>query len=186
MAVDTTGVTLLSSLPVEPHPMAHVGYNFVFIFIFLLGQGGPNELLDLVDTDAYWQARGIQQEETRLIALLRDPVDVDVAGLIPQLGHEDFQKRKAAADKIRAAGAGAAPHLEKAVTDDDPEVIELEAEGKTASLRAAMPNEQMLQSMSMIPLMFFGTRSMQHVVPPADIQPAVPAPEAVARPPAPQ
>src|SRR5262245_59667912 len=50
------------------------------------------------------------------------PLPSQIAGWITQLGDEDFQKRRAASAKLRAAGEYAEAALEKAVESDDAEV----------------------------------------------------------------
>ena len=95
--------------------------------LLILGGGGQvsNELLDYLQTNTYWESRGI----TPTVELLAAQVDAkpkaeDISDLIKQLGANEFAKREAASEAIATKGPGVIPQLKKATKSDDPEVVD--------------------------------------------------------------
>ena len=92
-------------------------FSLVTLITFLLGAGG-GDLLDYVPTDAYWRAKEITVTVDVLTKDLRPTPLAEVADLIAQLDSPDAAVRDAAAVKIRAAGPGAIPALQKETESD--------------------------------------------------------------------
>ncbi|MDA1257103.1 MAG: HEAT repeat domain-containing protein [Chloroflexi bacterium] len=110
-------------------------------------QGGGNELLDYVDTDAYWRIQGVEITDALLIQQLNDAGPEDVSALIAQLGHSDFEKREAAMLALREAGRGALPQLRDASESDDPEVA-MRVRGLIAPLEALQASSPVTRLMA--------------------------------------
>jgi len=92
------------------------------LLVLLLSGGGGGDLLDYLPTDAYWRAKGVTVSVERMVNELAADAPADVAKLVGDLGAEDFKTREAAMQKLRALGPAAAPALQRAAENDDPEV----------------------------------------------------------------
>ncbi len=89
------------------------------------GMGGANELLDFVQSQSYWQARGITPDAKTLIPMIdANPEAPDIAALIKQLGDDDFATREAASAAIATKGPGVIPQLKEALKSTDAEVVD--------------------------------------------------------------
>jgi len=103
--------------------MGVMAFGFIEILLALLtGGGGGNDLLDYMPTAAYWKAKGVEITAERMAAELATEEPADAAKLVRDLGADDFATREAAMKKLRAMGPAAAPALEQAADNDDPEV----------------------------------------------------------------
>jgi hypothetical protein len=96
------------------------------MMMLVVGNGG-GELLDLIDSKAYWAKQGVTPSvELMLGHIATEKVaggDADqVDKLIKQLGAADFDEREKAAAKLAAMGQDAADALKKAKESDDPEI----------------------------------------------------------------
>jgi len=116
------------------------------MMLMLMRQVG-NDLLDYLDTAAYWKAKGAEVTVTRLLVDLKPPVPVgNVDGLIRDLGSADFKTRKAAQDKLLAMGPAVLPRIRTAVASDEPEIafraeqimVLLSEPGKSRDVRRLM------------------------------------------------
>ncbi|HEX8916288.1 MAG TPA: hypothetical protein VF796_28315, partial [Humisphaera sp.] len=108
--------------------------SFMTIFLFAVLSGGASDLLDAVPSDEYWKLKNVQvTPETLAAELAPAAAAADLTKLINQLGDEDPAVRDAAATKIRAAGPGALPQLERGTKHDD-----LEVAGRCRKLIAEM------------------------------------------------
>ncbi len=93
------------------------------LLMFLLSGNPSNELLDFVDTTAYWQAKGVTvsvDAMTKELGTSERGEDIDK--LIKQLGDETFAKREAAQAALVGMGSKALEKVKAAVNSDDPEV----------------------------------------------------------------
>lgn len=86
----------------------------LMMLMALLTQGGGSDLLDYVQSKAYWQLQGVEVSAASMRAQLAPVEAADVAKLLDALSGDDATGRQAAAAKIRALGAGALPALQKA------------------------------------------------------------------------
>lgn len=110
--------------------------SFLPFMVLVLGVGGQ-EALDLVDTQAYWQIKGVEIKAESMMAELaeadaggqkkdeaarvQEPA-VDYDALVQQLGSEEYTERESAQQKLEAAGNDALAALEKGADSDDPEI----------------------------------------------------------------
>ena len=82
-----------------------------------------DDLLDHLPTDVYWKSKGIQVTSEAMIAQLQvEAVHSDAAGLVKQLGDDDFATRETATQKLLAAGPAVSKEIEAATKSEDPEV----------------------------------------------------------------
>lgn len=99
--------------------------GFSFILMIALSNGG-GELLQLADTQAYWNARGIQPTAAYLLPIIATDAgpadDKRIAKLIEQLGADTFAQREEAASQLIRIGEPARPALTLAQSHDDPEI----------------------------------------------------------------
>jgi hypothetical protein len=86
----------------------------LMMLMALLTQGGGSDLLDYVQSKAYWQLQGVEVSAASMRAQLAPVEAADVAKLLDALSGDDATGRQAAAAKIRALGARALPALQKA------------------------------------------------------------------------
>lgn len=107
----------------------------VLPFMALLFGTGGQEALDLVDTQAYWQIKGVEIKAESMMAELaeadaggqknaeaaKEPA-VDYDALVQQLGSEEYTERESAQQKLEAAGNEALAALEKGAGSEDPEI----------------------------------------------------------------
>jgi len=92
--------------------------------LMLLGGDGPNELLDLFPTKAYWESESVEiSPETMLAEIKEPPKEADASALIKDLGAEKFQVREAAHKKILAMGPAVLPQITPLLKSADPEVV---------------------------------------------------------------
>jgi len=96
-----------------------------FVMMLMVGNGG-GELLDMIDTKAYWAQQG-QTPSVELMTSYISKEDVTTGAgqidkLIAQLGAAAFEDRENASAKLIAIGADARPALTKAKQSDDPEI----------------------------------------------------------------
>jgi len=100
------------------------------VLMLLMIRSGGSDLLDYVDSAAYWKQNGVTVSVasmlTELDAKQRPEASDDegVRKLIAQLGDNAFAKREAAQQKLVAMGAKVLPYVERAAQGDDPEVAE--------------------------------------------------------------
>ncbi|HUU58223.1 MAG TPA: hypothetical protein VMZ50_01660, partial [Phycisphaerae bacterium] len=81
-----------------------VSTSFLAI-LMVLGGDGPNELLDVLPTKAFWESESVEvSPETMLAEIKEPPKEGDASALIKDLGAEKFQVREAAHKKILAMG----------------------------------------------------------------------------------
>jgi hypothetical protein len=121
-----------------------IGLSFMMMMLFALS--GGSELLSLVPTEAYWQAKQVEPSAAVLIEDLRISDQTDPRPLIEQLGDKESATRDLAAQRLRLIGAAAAEQLEQARDSRDAEVAmraqdlldELRERPKTASIRRLM------------------------------------------------
>ena len=101
--------------------MAGFGMIEALILVLTMG-GGGNDLLDYLDTRAYWKLKGIEVTVENMTRELAEVQSREVARLIRNLGADDFKTREEATRKLRSIGAPALPALRQAAQSDDPEV----------------------------------------------------------------
>jgi len=94
----------------------------MMMMLILMSGGGGNELLNYLDTNAYWQAKGGMPAAEALIGELSGTGAKDISKLLKDFGAEDFATRDAAYKKILAMGPAVIPQLEKVKNSSDPEV----------------------------------------------------------------
>lgn len=98
---------------------------FMLFPVLLLGggMGGANELLDYVQSEAYWKAKNVTPSvETLTAMIVANPKAEDISALIKQLGDDDFEKREAATAAIAKKGPGVIAQLKEATKSADAEV----------------------------------------------------------------
>lgn len=100
--------------------------SFSLVLPLLLRVGG-NELLDYVQTAAYWQSKGVPVTVESMTSELKPQRaatdgDPDIAALVKQLGDDDYDVRERAQKKLVAAGPAARDQVAVAAKSDDPEV----------------------------------------------------------------
>lgn len=100
----------------------------IFVIPLLMmgaGTSGSNELLDFMQTQAYWNSRGVEVSVDKLLSQITTvEKPQDIGALIKQLGDADFDKREAATDAIARLGPSVVPQLEGATGSDDAEVAD--------------------------------------------------------------
>ncbi|MCY2930241.1 MAG: hypothetical protein NTV86_12240 [Planctomycetota bacterium] len=79
----------------------------------LVAGGGGNELLDYVQTQAYWQMQDTPVTAAAMIEELQTPKAENVGALIADLSAPQAARREAASAKLRAMGEAALPELQK-------------------------------------------------------------------------
>jgi len=100
-----------------------MGFGLAELLVVLLSAGGAgNDLLDYLDTRAYWKLKGIEVTVENMTRELAEVQSREVARLIRNLGADDFKTREEATRKLRSIGAPALGALKKAAENDDPEV----------------------------------------------------------------
>jgi len=89
----------------------------------LTSGGMSNDMLDYMQTKAYWQAEGVAMTAEAMQTELRPLTAKQIAALTKDLTSNDEAKRKAAASRLTTAGKGAIAQLEKAAAaaQGDPE-----------------------------------------------------------------
>jgi len=95
----------------------HAGPSSMMLLMMLMGGGGGNDLLDFVQTRAYWGLQNVDVSVAAMKAQLAAPKADDVPALIKDLTGDDAAGSSAAAARIRAIGLPALPQLEKAAAD---------------------------------------------------------------------
>ena len=103
-----------------------IGLSFSILLPLLLRTGG-NELLDYVQTKAYWKSKGVAVTVEAMTAQLAPAPKADdqgqgIAVLIKQLGDDDYDVRERAQKKLVAIGAPVRAPIAEATRSDDPEV----------------------------------------------------------------
>jgi len=89
----------------------------MLLLMMLMGGGGGNDLLDFVQTRAYWGLQNVAVNVAAMKAELAAPRAGDLPALITDLTGDDAAGSGAAAARIRAIGLAALPQLEKAAAD---------------------------------------------------------------------
>ena len=90
------------------------GPSSMMFLMALLTQGSGSDLLDYVQSQAYWNIQGVEVSVGSMRAQLAPVGAGDVGGLVDQLAGGDDVKRRAAAAKLRRMGAAALPAIQKA------------------------------------------------------------------------
>jgi len=97
----------------------------IFLMMAMFGGGlQVNDLVSLVQLDAYWQAQGVEvtaENMTGYLSVKTGQVG-DISELVKQLGDDRIAVREAAERKIRQMGKGAIPQLQKAAKTGDLEI----------------------------------------------------------------
>ena len=89
-------------------------FSSMMLLMTLLTQGNGSDLLDYVQSQAYWKIQGVEVSVASMRAQLKGLQAGDAAKLIDEFSGDDAARRQAAAAKIRALGARAMPALERA------------------------------------------------------------------------
>ena len=89
----------------------------MMLMMALMGGGGGNDLADFIDTNSYWALQSVEVTVPAMKAQLGAANADAAAALCKDVVGDDAAKSRAAADKIRAIGMAAMPHLEKAARD---------------------------------------------------------------------
>lgn len=100
-----------------------MGVSGLFILLMMSLSGG--DVLDMVGTEAYWQAKGGKPSVEALLAEAapaQAATAPDAFGLIKQLGDDSFDVREKATQKLAQMGPAILPQLTKATQSSDPEV----------------------------------------------------------------
>ncbi|HUT60629.1 MAG TPA: hypothetical protein VNA25_22520 [Phycisphaerae bacterium] len=95
-------------------------FGEILLFAVLCGAG--HDLLDMMPTEAYWQAKGVTVSAETMLAELTPPAKPDAAEWIAKLGHEKADVREEATKKLQGMGAAILPQLQAAAKSDDAEV----------------------------------------------------------------
>jgi len=93
--------------------MAMFGMMELLLAVLMGGSTG-NDLLDYMQTQAYWQVKGVAVTAQAMQAELMPMPPGQVKALIADLTGNDEAKRSAAAEKLAGMGTGIIPQLEKA------------------------------------------------------------------------
>jgi len=88
--------------------------SWMMLLLTLVTQGNGSDLLDYVQSSAYWRIQGVTPSVATMQAELAPARSADAAGLIEDLTGDDDAKRTAAKIRIRVLGDRAMPLLEKA------------------------------------------------------------------------
>ena len=84
------------------------------VLIAVLAGGGGNDLLDYMQTKAYWQIKGVAVTAEAMQVELTPPTARQIEALVADLTGDDETKRKAAAEKLSLLGMVILRKLEKA------------------------------------------------------------------------
>lgn len=96
--------------------------GFMEMLMILLTGGAPgNDLLDMVQTQGYWDQAGVPVTVQAVSAELKDAKVGDISALVTDYLKGDPGKSQAAAASIRAKGIGAIAQLEKAIKTVEPD-----------------------------------------------------------------
>jgi len=98
------------------------GTAFSSLLMLLLLRGGSTDLLDYVETQRYWQAKGVAVATQPMIEELRSAGQTDAAPLIEQLGSVRYVDREAAQARLLAMGPRIMPQLRAAAKNKDAEI----------------------------------------------------------------
>ena len=105
--------------------MAFMGMESLLLLAMLGGGIQVNDLISLVQLDAYWQSQGIEVTSDNMVAQLPSKTEQvgDISKLIKQLGDDRFEVREAASKKITQMGRGIIPseRIAKAVLTGEAE-----------------------------------------------------------------
>ena len=100
-----------------------MGFSFI---LMLVASNGGGELLQLADTQSYWQLQGGQPATAALIAYVStSPADANtdkIDSLIKQLGATTFADREKATQALIKIGDAARNAVKKALEHEDPEI----------------------------------------------------------------
>jgi hypothetical protein len=121
---------------VFPRTFREVGAMVSFVVIALAGlfatvgsDQTPNEFLQLIPAEAYWEHQKVEPDTQALLAMLREPgMPEDLQALLDQLGDASFRKRKAAQEALVSAGPVVLDQVKKLVDSPDSEVAGRAAE----------------------------------------------------------
>lgn len=126
----STGGSQAGILSIESHLRKGLMMNLGMFMLFPLlllggGMGGANELLDYMQSEAYWKAKNVTPTvETLTAMIVANPKAEDISALIKQLGDDDFEKREAATAAIAKKGPGVIAQLKVAAKSADAEVAD--------------------------------------------------------------
>lgn len=95
------------------------------MLLVMLTQGGGGDLLDQVQTDAYWQAKSVTVTAQTMREMAAAGTKADVSREIAQLSSADADQRIAAMKAIIAAGPGALGQLEELAASTDPKLSKI-------------------------------------------------------------
>jgi hypothetical protein len=84
------------------------------VLMALLASGGGNELLDYMQTEAYWKIKGVTVTAETMQAELTPLTAGQIKALVGDLTGDDKAKGAAAATRLSSMGAAILPQLEKA------------------------------------------------------------------------
>lgn len=87
--------------------------------------GGGNELLDYVQTQAYWQMQDVPVTAAAMTEQLQSPKAENIGALIAELSAPKAARREAASEKLRAMGEAALPELQKVTPGPSPDEKDL-------------------------------------------------------------
>lgn len=98
-----------------------------FLVMLLLTAGNANQMLDLLDTQVYWQQQGVEQVTVEaMLPFVKAEGAADrsaeIEGWIKDLAAREFEKRDQAYKKLKTAGEAARKQLQQATKSDDSEV----------------------------------------------------------------
>jgi len=102
--------------------MIATSFLSMMMFPILVLSGGQADLLDMINTDLYWETAGQKPTTANLIALLKPQEVTDAGELIAQLGSDDFDVREQATQSLINLGPGVLPQVRKALDSEDAEV----------------------------------------------------------------
>ena len=91
-----------------------MGSGMMTVLMALLTAGGGNELLDYMQTEAYWKIKGVTVTAETMQAELTPLTAEQVKGLVADLTGDDKTKGAAAAARLSSMGSAILPQLEKA------------------------------------------------------------------------
>jgi hypothetical protein len=95
------------------------------LLMALIAGGGGNDLLDYVQSKAYWDLQKTPVTVAAMTEQLQWPKTEDIAALVADLSGQDAAKREAASGKLRAMGEAALPELEKVTPGKTPDEKDL-------------------------------------------------------------
>jgi hypothetical protein len=109
-------------------------FSSVFSLLLLIFGAGSTDLLSMMSTSEYWQAKGQSPTTVELIADVEpSKVSGDVQKLVTDLGSPEFKTRDAAQKALARMGPDVVPLLKGATESKDAEVADA-AKGIVASL----------------------------------------------------